>query len=443
MNRQQLKILAIDPTPANLARLALALQQEYALRFAATANEGLALAHDDPPDLILLDIMLPEIDGYETFRRIRADPVLRDIPIIIVSAFTENKAEERSLTLGAADYLLKPINIEVARLRIRNLLEREQFRRALKHQEKQLHLAASVFDHVQDGIIICDADVCIIEVNAAFSQITGFSREEVLGQNPRLLKSGLQSLEFYKLMWQVLLSEGHWHGEFWNRHKNGEVFAALTSITVVRDEPGNIHHFIGLFADITQLKNHEYALEHIAHFDPLTGIPNRLLLADRLEQAIAHTLRAGNQMAVCYLDLDGFKPVNDLYGHKVGDQLLIEVAQRIKDCLRAGDTVARVGGDEFVLLLLDFNEAKEFEVVLLRMLSRIAEAIIIQGHRLSVSASLGFTLFPHDLADAETLMFHADQAMYVAKQRGKNRCHLYEQQIECGQSLVLMPPQSR
>lgn len=430
MDNKPQKILAIDDMPANLALLGLALQDDYAIQIATSGAKGLELAHDDPPDLILLDIMMPEMDGYETCRRFKADPVLRDIPIIFVTALTEKHAEAVGFSLGAADYLTKPVDIEIARLRIRNLLEREQLRQELQRKEAAQRLAASVFAYTHDGIVITDADNRIIDINSAFTRITGYGRDEIIGKNPRLLKSGRQNTDFYKAMWQSLLQFDHWSGELWNRDKNGSIYAALTSISVVRNDRGDIDHFIGLFADITPLKNHEYDLERIAHFDPLTGIPNRVLLADRLAQAIAHAQRSGNMMAVCYLDLDGFKPVNDQFGHEVGDQLLIEISLRIKDCLRAADTVARIGGDEFVLLLLDVSDIKECEAVLERILSAVAEPAMIAGNPLSVSASLGFTVYPNDVADADILMRHADQAMYVAKQRGKNRYHLFDQELD-------------
>ncbi|AMK77413.1 MULTISPECIES: EAL domain-containing protein [Methylomonas] len=430
MNSKQLKILAIDDTPANLALLGLALQDDYQIQIATSGGKGLELALDAPPDLILLDIMMPDMDGYETCRRIKANPLLKDIPIVFVTALNEIQAETLGFSLGAADYLTKPISIEIARLRIRNLLEREQFRQELQRREAEQRLAASVFAHTHDSVVITDSENRIIDANAAFSRITGYSREEVLGKNPSILKSGRQSTEFYKAMWQALNAHDHWSGELWNRNKKGEVFAALTSISVVRDDNGQIHHYIGLSADITPLKNHEYDLERIAHFDPLTGIPNRVLLADRLSQALAHTHRAGNHMAVCYLDLDGFKPVNDQFGHEVGDQLLIEISLRIRDCLRAGDTVARIGGDEFVLLLLDFNDTRECEAVLERMLCKVAEPLTIADNLVCVSASLGLTFYPDDRANADTLLRHADQAMYVAKQRGKNRYHRFDQELD-------------
>ncbi|MGZ4999101.1 MAG: two-component system response regulator, partial [Methylomonas sp.] len=374
------------------------------------------------------DIMMPDMDGYQTCQLLKSNPQLKNIPVIFVTALSEIDAEIKGFTLGAADFLTKPFNIEIARLRIRNLLERERMRRELQYKEAAQRLAASVFAHSHDGILIADAQNRIIDVNSSFTRITGYELDEVKGKNPSVLKSGRQPLKFYKDLWESLLKKDHWSGELWNRNKSGEIYAALTSISVVRDGQGKIHHFIGLFSDITSLKNHQKDLERIAHFDPLTGVPNRVLLEDRLNQALVHTRRSGNILAVCYLDLDGFKPVNDQHGHGVGDQLLIEVSQRIKGCLRAGDTVARLGGDEFMLLLLDLNGAEECKLILERTLSKLAEPVSIDKHCLNVSASLGFTLYPADSSDADTLIRHADQAMYVAKMRGKNRFHLFDRQ---------------
>lgn len=425
------KILIIDDTPVNIALLGQALQEDYVIQIATSGAKGLELANEEsPPDLILLDVMMPDMDGYETCRLFKQNPVLRDIPIIFVTALNEMDAEVQGLSLGAADFLIKPVNIETARLRIRYQLEREQMRKELQSREASLRLAASVFAFSHDGIVITDAENRIINVNGAFTRITGYQLDDIRGQTPRVLKSGRQPMDFYKNMWHSLLTENHWSGEIWNRNKRGEIYAALTSISTVKDESGAIHHFIGIFADITLLKNQQYNLERIAHFDALTGVPNRVLLTDRIDQAIVHAQRAKNLMAVCYLDLDGFKPINDSYGHETGDQLLIEVTQRIKGCLRAGDTLARIGGDEFVLVLLDINDGRECRAVLDRLLAKLAEATVLSGHHVSVSASIGFTLYPDDFTDAETLIRHADQAMYVAKQRGKNRYQLFDPHLD-------------
>ena len=197
----------------------------------------------------------------------------------------------------------------------------------------------------------------ILEVNDAFTRITGYTREEVLGRNPRLLQSGLQSKEFYENMWSSLAQEGHWSGEIWNRTKDGDIFAEMLTINAIRDAEGNTTQYVALFTDITEIKEHEQQLEHIAHYDALTGLPNRVLFADRLRQAMAQSLRNKQMLAVAYFDLDGFKAINDEHGHAIGDALLTALAFRMRRVLREGDTLARLGGDEFAAVLLDLADA--------------------------------------------------------------------------------------
>ncbi len=291
-----------------------------------------------------------------------------------------------------------------------------------KRDEEKLRLAASVFTNVSEGIAITDVAVTIIEVNEAFTRITGYSRAEVLGKNPRILKSGRQSTQFYLAMWAGLVQKGEWRGEIWNRHKNGEVYAEMLNINAVRDDHGGIQNYVALFSDITALKVQQSQLEHIAHFDALTGAPNRLLLADRLHQAMSQAARHGQKLAVAFIDLDGFKTVNDRYGHEAGDQLLIAVTSRMKQALRDGDSLARLGGDEFVALLLDLTDAAASVPILNRLLEAVAEPVRLGDIDLQVTASLGVTFYPQeDEATDDQLLHQADQAMYRAKQAGKGR----------------------
>jgi len=295
-----------------------------------------------------------------------------------------------------------------------------------KKTETRLKLAASVFSHAHEGIMITDAAANIVDVNDTFSRITGFSRSEVLGKNPRILHSDRHDEAFYKAMWTDLTTRGCWQGEIWNRRKNGSLYAEHLSITAVNDVDEATLHFVALFSDITDLKEHQRQLERLAHYDALTGIPNRVLLADRLHQAIAQSRRHQRSLALVYLDIDGFKEVNDAHGHEMGDQLLIALAQRLRDTLREGDTLARLGGDEFVAVLTDLETRNECDAVLSRLLQAAASPVKIRQHTLQLSASLGVTLFPHDNCDADTLLRHADQAMYQAKQAGKNRYQMFD-----------------
>ncbi|MCK5354878.1 MAG: diguanylate cyclase, partial [Methyloprofundus sp.] len=287
--------------------------------------------------------------------------------------------------------------------------------------EERLQLSAKVFSETNEGIIITGTAGTIIDVNPAFSDITGYSRNEVIGKNPRMLSSGKHSPEFYATMWQTINEQGHWQGEVWNRKKDGTLYAELLSISPISDEEGKALHYVGIFSDITHSKKQQETLELIAHYDVLTQLPNRVLLADRFIQALAHNKRQETLLAVCFLDLDNFKPVNDTYGHETGDQLLIEVAERIEENIRGEDTVSRHGGDEFVLLLGDVESPDHCEQVLERIIESLAKPYLIDGQVLSISASIGVSIYPMDEADLDTLMRHADQAMYQAKLAGRNR----------------------
>jgi len=298
---------------------------------------------------------------------------------------------------------------------------------ARKQADTQLYLAASVFTHAREGIMITAADGAIMDVNEAFSRITGYTRADVLGQNPRILSSGRQGRDYYVAMWEGLREKGHWYGEVWNRRKNKDVYVAMQTISAVRDSQGRIQQYVALFSDITALKEHERQLERIAHYDALTNLPNRVLLADRLRQGMTLAQRHGQPLAVAFLDLDGFKAINDTHGHDAGDQLLIAVGTRMKQALREGDTLARIGGDEFVAVLLDLPEVEASVALLSRLLEAAAQPVLFGDVVLQVSASLGVTFYPQaQEVDADQLLRQADQAMYQAKLAGKNRYHVFD-----------------
>lgn len=296
-----------------------------------------------------------------------------------------------------------------------------------RNSEAKLQLAASVFSHAREGIMITAADGTIIDVNETFVRITGYSRDEALGRKPHILKSGHQEQDFYASMWNDLIDKSHWHGEIWNQRKNGEIYPEMLSISAVQDEHGRTQHYVALFSDISALKQHEKQLEHIAHYDMLTGLPNRVLLADRLHQAMLQTQRRKQLLAVAYLDLDGFKLINDRHGHGTGDLVLVTLANRMQHTLREGDTLARLGGDEFVAVLLDLKDVAAGISMLDRLLAEAAKPMHVGDLELQVSASLGVTFYPQEQdIDAEQLLRQADQAMYQAKVAGKNRHHIFD-----------------
>ncbi len=292
--------------------------------------------------------------------------------------------------------------------------------------EKQLQLASRIFTESHEGISIVNKQGLIIDVNPAFCKMTGYCRQELLGKNPRILKSGLQSAEFYKDMWGALEQNGFWQGEFWNRKKNGELYAEHKTITRLMDDDGLGVIYVGLGSDITKHKQQESVLEQMAYYDVLTKLPNRVLFADRIVQAMAHSKRDKSLLAVCFLDLDHFKPVNDTYGHQIGDQVLIEVARRITSAIREEDTASRLSGDEFALLLGDLESIDQCHNIMRRLHDLLAETYHIDDLTITLSASSGVTLYPQDSSDPDTLLRHADSAMYQSKLKGRNCYYFYD-----------------
>lgn len=290
--------------------------------------------------------------------------------------------------------------------------------------------SAVVFESSYEGIMVANVQGLITKINPAFTRITGYTDAEVMGRSPAMLSSGRHDKAFYQAFWASLIQKGYWHGEIWNRRKAGDLYATLQSVSAVRDANGQVLHYISVFADITHLKTHAAELDRVAHFDPLTGLPNRRLLSDRLQQTMQRSARSGKSSAVCFLDLDGFKSINDQLGHAAGDRLLVGVAEHLKAVLRGEDTLARLGGDEFVILLSEVSSLKEGATILDRVLQAVRQPVHVDGRVLSTSASIGVSLFPDDNVDPETLLRHADQTMYLAKQAGKNRYQLFDPEVD-------------
>jgi len=298
----------------------------------------------------------------------------------------------------------------------------------LRENSNRMRLSASVFDHAHDGIFITNAEMQIVEVNPAFTSTTGYTREDALGKTPQALGFASHDVDFFEALKQR--ASGEWRGESWNRHKSGDVYAAWLDMFAVHPEAQDgeqvAGHYVGLFSDITQAKEQQQNLEHMAYHDSLTQLPNRALLSDRLRQALARSTRADELTAICYFDLDAFKPVNDTLGHEAGDRLLVQLAARIRTCLRETDTIARLGGDEFAMLLCGLQSVDECEQTLGRLLAVIKAPYQIAGQAVNISASIGYTVFPLDNSEADTLLRHADHAMYQAKVDGGSRYHLFD-----------------
>ncbi|MCW8931875.1 MAG: EAL domain-containing protein [Gammaproteobacteria bacterium] len=287
-------------------------------------------------------------------------------------------------------------------------------------------IASIVLSNIKDGIMVTDPNNEIVFVNKAFSKVTGYSEQEVVGCNPNLLNSGRHDEQFFTEMWNTLDKTGHWKGEIWDKRKNGDVYLEFLSISAIKNSEGKIEHFVAVFTDINEKRKAEQQLDRAALYDVLTDLPNRVQTIHYLQNKLIISRREHKLLAVIMLDLDDFKSTNDKFGHDLGDRLLIVIAQRLQRLIRSTDMVGRLGGDEFAIILSDLNNFDEVEQMTSRINSLVASSIMVDGKKYKLTTSLGITLFPFDDSDAEMLLRHADQAMYKAKDNGKNQCHLFD-----------------
>ena len=296
-----------------------------------------------------------------------------------------------------------------------------------KKAEQKLRLAGKAIESSLEGIVITNADLVIAEVNDAYCNITGYSREEILGKTPNHTRSGYHNLEFYQDMWQSITTTGKWQGEIWDRRKNGEIFPKWLSISSLKDQDNQITHYVGVFSDITDIKQTEEELRQLAHYDALTGLANRTLFNTLLAKNIDMAARQQHLFAVVFLDLDRFKQINDSLGHQAGDELLITVGGRIEECVRTSDTVSRLGGDEFTIILSEYQGEFNPEIICQRVLEVVSQPVVIEEHTVFVSASIGIAVYPKDGDTVVELTRNADTAMYQAKKKGKNRYQFYDE----------------
>ncbi|AEF98608.1 putative bifunctional diguanylate cyclase/phosphodiesterase [Methylomonas methanica] len=295
--------------------------------------------------------------------------------------------------------------------------------------QESLRLFQKVFEGSEEGIMITDPNKTILLVNSAFTKMMGYTQDEVVGETPKKLASGHHNSRFYAAMWSSINNFGHWHGEIWNRRKNGEIFPEWLAISTVNDKAGNTTHYIGIFSDISERKNAEEQIRYLSSHDVLTGLPNRILLKNRLETAIAFAARSHGKVALLSLDLDQFKMLNDSMGHAAGDELLRCVTAQLKCCVRDTDTLCRSGGDEFLIALANMPDTDSISTLVDEILERIAKPFVLEGRHLSLSCSIGVAVYPDDGDDFETLMKLADKAMYQAKDAGRNTYRYVTEQL--------------
>lgn len=413
---EKLLILLVDDLPINLHVLVSALKTDFRLKTATSGASTLALLKDQTelPKLVILDVKMPGMSGIEVLRRMRADPNTLAIPVILVSADVSEQNELAGLNLGADEYLIKPISKDTLIIRVRNLIRRNA-------EQSKLRLAGYVFNYSGEAIMITDRNNHIVDVNAAFIKLTGYDKADVLGSNPKLLSSGRTTEEECRDMSEAILKDGFWQGEMWDRRKDGSVYPKMMTVSVVRNRAGDIEFHLANFVDISRYKESEERIEHLAHHDPLTGLPNRLHLQIFLEQSMLIVTRMSEQLAVMFLDLDRFKNVNDTLGHSVGDALLIQVAARLKSCVRDYDAVARLGGDEFVVILRGHDIESVAAIVATKINLHLSRPFLIGTGTLRTSTSIGIALYPDNADRIDDLMKNADRAMYFAKSEGGNK----------------------
>lgn len=539
------KILVVDDDPLIRTTISGMLEQEsFTVVEAASGESAISLFQEQPFDLVLLDVMMPGMDGFTTCARLRDTPAGRTTPIVMITGLDDEPSIRRAYGAGATDFITKPLNAFILVHRVRYILRataamqelawRVDFQRVLietlpvpfvvediqgrclmanpayaalqgekvsivdddlqeearigvpqppsaesigmdsegqriyyeaeipvvgkeprsmivhqamfmppttgetgvisvliditerKKNEENLRLAETVFQNAADAIMVTSATGVIKSVNPAFSTITGYSREEVIGLTPRLLRSGRHDNQFYAAFWASLRQYGKWSGELWQRRKNGEVYPVWETVAAVRSPKGRAVEYVAFFNDITARKQAEQEIFYRANYDPLTGLPNRSLLHERLEQALKQARRYDSHVALMFADLDRFKQVNDTLGHSFGDQLLGQAALRLEACVRDTDTVARQGGDEFVVVLPNVLEERDAGVVAEKIISRLREPFDLGGNIVHIGVSIGVALYPGHGENSEDLVRHADLAMYQAKVAGRNTYRVYE-----------------
>lgn len=425
------KVLAIDDILENLMVLATALEKEFDFQLASSGARGLALAQSDPPDLILLDVMMPEMDGFETCRHLKENPALSAVPVIFITALSDVESEVLGLAAGGADFITKPIRVDLVRQRMLNILKLTSLSRQLKFSEERLrHVMAATGDgiwdwDVQSGMVFHNAKWCeMLGLPANFMEhsLEVFA-ERIHPDHAENVKASLdacfQGADFYNCEYQLQHSSGDY------------IWISDHGKVVQRDPAGKPLRMVGSIRDISDRQRHEAEIRQLAFYDPLTQLPNRRLMMDRLKQATNRIQRSKKISALMFLDMDRFKELNDTLGHAMGDLLLQEVARRLSAGVRQSDTVARLGGDEFVVLLDNLHSDPDValenaKVVANKLLQSLNQPYDLRGHAYGSTPSIGLTIFGEAADTVEVILKQADMAMYEAKATGRNRICIHQ-----------------
>ena len=415
MGTSRLRVMALDDDEGDieLLRRNLEMLPQYDIELAALSRPGelLERIQAEEVDVILLDYMLGRATGLDVLRQLRAAGNLT--PVVMLTGQGDEHLAVELMRAGATDYLSKArLSPESLGQALRNALRIGRLERQAVLAEEKLRLAAKVFDNALEGVAVTDADANILSVNPAFTAVTGYTEAEVLGKNPRMLGSGFHNREFYRNLWDELLTVGQWKGEIWNTAKSGNTFLMWQTISAVKNDKGRITHYVSVFFDITERKKHEENVRHQAYHDALTGLPNRRLFHDRLTMALLQARREREMLAVMFLDLDHFKEINDKFGHQFGDAYLNKMASALREIIREDvDFAFRFGGDEFaVVIFADYPHA----------CSKARQALVMMENKVSIGITSINRSTPDDLM-LEEFIHRADNALYEAKHRGRGQ----------------------
>ena len=425
MARKKELILIVDDMPTNLKLLSIALKEAYDTEIAQDGETAIELAKLKKPSLILMDILMPKMDGFETFRRLRGDNATKDIPVVFITSDHYIQSEIRAFQEGANVYITKPIVSPILIARIQNILNQVKIDEALKQSEKEAKKLSMAIENSPSSVFITNVNGKIEYVNPKFTEITGYEPEEIVGKNPSILKSGTKTAEEYKILWDTISSGKTWYGEFYNKKKNGELYWESASIASITDPYGNITNYVAVKEDITEKKKMEEELTKLATTDPLTGVANRRFFAERMESELVRFKRFGNPASFLMLDIDFFKKINDSYGHAIGDVALKEFARIARESLRKTDLVGRLGGEEFGILLTetDIDGAMIFAE---RLRYKIANNIVYTDvANITFTVSIGISEYSLSDEEVEGIIARADEALYEAKNTGRNKTVVY------------------
>ncbi|MDH5358631.1 MAG: EAL domain-containing protein [Gammaproteobacteria bacterium] len=457
-NMQQ-TVLIVDDIEANITLLQRILSRlDINIITASDGEHAIELTNNHDVSLILLDVNMPRMSGFEVAEQLAIIYSENPIPIIFITASDEHKKDIYRLKgyeYGALDYILKPFNNHVLLAKVKVILRlreqekklitqnqqlqdeinhRHEIEQTLREQQRELLIAANAFEYGMASIITDDKGN-ILRANPDFTAVTGYSEQEVLGKNPSILQSGRHDSAFYKKMWHQIDSQGIWQGEIWNQRKNGEIYVQYQTIIKIIDSEGQVLNYIAAFTDITEKKEREDHIHYLAHYDSLTGLPNRPLFTELFTKELSRTKRTNQSGAILFLDLNRFKNINDSLGHQVGDEVLIEFANRLLRCLRKEDTVARISGDEFIILIANVNgnldaAASIAKAISQKIIQSLHAPMEIGPHEIIASTSIGISLFPNNDLPVETIIKQADTALYSAKEDGWENVKFFDSEME-------------